>query len=96
LFDEKVFVWNTATGRLVRTFDLGTSRAHYRHASVTAVSRDGKLVAAGLAQRAISSGDIGVERGGIKVWDAATGKLRFTLRGHEGAVYALTFSPDDR
>jgi WD40 repeat protein len=96
LFNETVFVWNVATGRLVRTFDLEESRAHYRHAAAVAMSRDGKLVAAGLAQRAVSSGDVGPERGGITVWDAATGKLRFTLRGHDGAVFALTFSPDDR
>jgi WD40 repeat protein len=97
LFSETVFIWNAATGRVVRSFDLvGESRAHYRHAAAVAMSRDGKLVAAGLAQRAVSSGDIGPERGGIAVWDAATGKLRFTLRGHDGAVFALTFSPDDR
>jgi WD40 repeat protein len=96
LFNETVFIWNTSTGRLVRKFDLGESRAHYRHAAAIAVSRDGKLIAAGLGQRAVSSGDVGAERGGIEVWDTATGKLRFTLRGHDGAVFALTFSPDDR
>lgn len=96
LFDEAVHLWNVATARLVRTFEMDAGRAGYRHAASVAVSRDGKLVAGGLAQRAVSSGDIGPERGGIMVWDTATGKLRFTLRGHEGAVLALTFSPDDR
>jgi WD40 repeat protein len=96
LFNETVFIWSAGTGRVVRSFDLGESRAHYRHAAAVAMSRDSKLVAAGLAQRAVSSGDVGPERGGITVWDAASGKLRFTLRGHHGAVFALTFSPDDR
>jgi WD40 repeat protein len=48
-----------------------------------------------VAQHAVSSGDIGAEHG-IKVWDAATGRLRFTLRGHDGGVGAVTFSSDDR
>ncbi|HXW26555.1 MAG TPA: WD40 repeat domain-containing protein, partial [Xanthobacteraceae bacterium] len=71
LFDETVFVWNTATGKVVRKLDLGAGRAHYRHAGALALSHDGKTLAAGLAQRAVSSGDIGPERGGIVVWDAA-------------------------
>jgi WD40 repeat protein len=96
LFDEEVIVWNLASGRVERAIDMCCGHAHYRHAASIAVSRDGKLLAAGLAQRAVSSGDIGPERGGIEVWDRATGKSRFTLRGHAGAVPALTFSPDDR
>jgi WD40 repeat protein len=96
LFDEKVFAWNLASGRVVRAIDMCCGHAHYRHAGSVAVSGDGKLIAAGLAQRAVSSGDIGPERGGIEVWDLSTGKSRFTLRGHAGAVFALTFSPDDR
>jgi WD40 repeat protein len=96
LFDEEVIVWNLASGRVERAIDMCCGHAHYRHAASIAVSRDGKLLAAGLAQRAVSSGDIGPERGGIEVWDRATGKSRFTLRGHAGAVLALTFSPDDR
>jgi WD40 repeat protein len=96
LFDEKVFAWNLASGRVVRTIDMCCGQAHYRHAGSLAVSHDGKLIAAGLAQRAVSSGDIAPERGGIEVWDLATGKHQFTLRGHAGAVTALAFSPDDR
>jgi WD40 repeat protein len=96
LFDEEVIVWNLASGRVERAIDMCCGHAHYRHAASLAVSRDGKLLAAGLAQRAVSSGDIGPERGGIEVWNRATGKSRFTLRGHAGAVPALTFSPDDR
>lgn len=96
LFEEKVLAWNLASGRIVRTIDMCCGHAHYRHAGSLAVSRDGKLIAAGLAQRAVSSGDIEPERGGIEVWDLARGRSRFTLRGHGGAVLALTFSPDDR
>jgi WD40 repeat protein len=60
------------------------------------MSRDRKLVAAGLGQRHISSGDIGPERGGIHLWDTDTGKLRMTLRNQRGAITALAFSPNDK
>jgi WD40 repeat protein/HEAT repeat protein len=32
----------------------------------------------------------------VKVWDAATGKEVFSLRGHTGAVRCLAFSPDGK
>ena len=92
--DNGVFLWNVAAGRLVRTFTRDTLAGHVDVASV-AVSHDGKLIAAGLAERARSSGDIGAERRVI-VWDLATGKLRFDLRGHTRGIGAVTFSPDDR
>jgi hypothetical protein len=55
-----------------------------------------KKIAAGLGQRATSSGDIGAEHGGILLWDADTGKLRTTLRNQRGAITALTFSANDK
>jgi serine/threonine protein kinase len=32
----------------------------------------------------------------VRVWDAATGRLRFALTGHDGPVWAVKFSPDGR
>jgi WD40 repeat protein len=32
----------------------------------------------------------------IKVWDASTGAVRATLRGHSGEVSAVAFSPDGK
>lgn len=96
MFDSDVFIWNVGGGKAVRTFDMGDLVAGYRYASTLAMSRDDKTLAAGLTQRAVSSGDTGAERGNIVVWDVATGKLRFTLRGHAGAIYALAFSADGR
>ena len=32
----------------------------------------------------------------VRLWDAATGGARATLKGHEGMVYAVAFSPDGR
>jgi WD40 repeat protein len=47
-----------------------------------AISPDGKTVAAGC------------EDGTIKVWDAATGEERHTLRGHQSPVTSLAIGPD--
>jgi WD40 repeat protein len=80
MFDSDVFIWKLATGKVVRVFDMGELVAGYRYATALALSRDGKTLAAGLGQRAVSSGDRGAERGNIVVWNADTGKLRFTLR----------------
>lgn len=92
--DSGVFLWNVTAGRWVRTFTRDSLAGHVNVSSV-AISRDGKLVVGGSAERARSSGDVGAERG-INVWEAASGKPLFTLRGHEEGVRAVTFSPDDR
>jgi WD40 repeat protein len=32
----------------------------------------------------------------LRIWDAASGKLALTLRGHDGAVGSAAVSPDGR
>jgi WD40 repeat protein len=96
MFDDDVFAWNIETGKIQRIYKMPNGLAGYRYATSVAASRDRKMVAAGLGQRAMSSGDIGVERGGILVWDADTGKLRHALRSQRGAITALTFSAGDK
>jgi WD40 repeat protein len=96
MFDDDVFVWNIETGKIQRIYKMPNSLAGYRYGTSVAMSRDRKLVAAGLGQRHVSSGDIGPERGGILVWDADTGKLRTTLRNQRGAITALAFSANDK
>jgi len=92
--DSGVFLWNIDAGGPPRAFQYDTLAGHVHFTSV-AISHNGSLVAGAIAQHALSSGDSGPERS-IRVWDAATGKLRFTLRGHDGAVARVTFLPDDR
>jgi len=92
--DAGVYTYDIATGRLIGSFEREFLAGHVNTASL-ALSGDGKLIAAGPGQRAVSSGDVGQETG-IHVWDVASGKLRFVLRGHEGNVYALAFTPDGR
>lgn len=96
MFDDDVFVWNIEAGKLQRIYKMPNGLAGYRYATSVAVSRDRKLIAAGLGQRATSSGDLGAEHGGILLWDADTGKLRTTLRNQRGAITALAFSANDK
>lgn len=96
MFDDDVFVWNIDSGKVQRIYKMPNGLAGYRYATSIAMSRDRKLLAAGLGQRAVSSGDIGPERGGILIWEADTGKLRTTLRNQRGAITALAFSPNDK
>ncbi len=49
-FDDDVFVWNLDSGKVQRIYKMPTALAGYRHASSVAMSRDRKIVAAGLAQ----------------------------------------------
>jgi WD40 repeat protein len=92
--DSGVFLWNIEAGGPPRAFQYDTLAGHVHFTSV-AISHDGSLVIGALSQHALSSGDTGPERS-IRVWNAATGKLRFTLRGHDAAIARVTFSPDDR
>ncbi|MGE0260940.1 MAG: WD40 repeat domain-containing protein, partial [Alphaproteobacteria bacterium] len=96
MFDDDVFVWNIDSGKVQRVYKMPNGLAGYRYATSVAMSRDRKIVAAGLGQRSVSSGDIGPERGGIHLWDADTGKLRTTLRNQRGAITALAFSQNDK
>ena len=38
----------------------------------------------------------GGEENTVKIWDVQTGRELHTLRGHNGDVYAVAFSPDGR
>ncbi len=92
--DAGIYVVDIAAGKIVKSFEREFIAGHVNTASL-ALSPDGKLIAAGPAQRAFSTGDVGQETG-IHVWEMGSGKLRFILRGHEANVHALAFTPDNR
>jgi WD40 repeat protein len=93
--DEGVYTFSAETGR--KLSDLARDDLVAGHVSTgsVAVSADGALMAAGPGQRAVSSGDIGAERR-VQVWNAASGKMRYLLSGHEANVNALVFTADGR
>src|SRR5262249_34057325 len=72
------------TGKEVRTLAGAGDDSDVPHLPCLAWSPDGKTVAGA------SSG------GRVRLWNAADGKLRRTLRGHSGEVRAVAFSPDSK
>lgn len=76
-----VQVWETATGRCLRTMEGPNAMAD----SNLAFSPDGKRLAVAYEQDK-----------SVLIWDAETGKVIRTLTGHENRVVAVTFSPDGR
>jgi WD40 repeat protein len=81
--DEKsgtVTVWDTLTGKAVRTL-RGPIHSTYR----VAFSPDGRRVASG------SNFDRAV-----RVWDLATGEEVLTISGHRWVVSSVAFSPDGK
>jgi WD40 repeat protein len=85
----EVIVWETSTGKRVRTIELPG-------ASVNSVrfSPDGAWVAAGVGRWLDSPR--GFHRGEVKVWDVASGQQRLSLGAGLAAVYSVAFSPDGR
>ncbi|KAL4869265.1 hypothetical protein BDV12DRAFT_196507 [Aspergillus spectabilis] len=62
--------------------ELHTLEGHFDWVQSVAFSQDGQLLASGSYDRT------------IKLWDPATGTLKYTLEGHSGPVQSVTFSQD--
>jgi WD40 repeat protein len=77
--DETVRLFDVASGATIRTLDVGGA------VEALAISGDGRF----LACAATRFGDWTV-----KVYQVASGALDQTLRGHEGGVLGVAFSPD--
>src|SRR5207249_2102239 len=86
-FVGEVIVWETSTGKRVRTFTLPG-------ASVNGVcfSPDGKTVAAGLGRW--TDDPRGFHQGEVKVWEVTTGQERLSPDAGLAAVHGVAFSPD--
>ena len=76
-------VWDAATGRELFKLPHGIAVRGF------AFSPDGKRILTG-------GGDVGPQLNEAKLWDAATGKLLHTLKGHTGWVTGVAFSPDSK
>ncbi len=76
-------LWNTDTGTLIRTIQVGTSKL--TAVAAVAFSPDGHRLATGRSD------------GAVQLWDADTGtQLGQTLSGHTAGVWDVAFSPDGR
>jgi WD40 repeat protein/serine/threonine protein kinase len=87
LMQRHVKVWDAATGKELRPWPSEGGIV-----GNLAISPDGHyLAAAVLAGNVFDPLDSVTE---VRVWDAATGKERSVLRGHNGRVELVAFSPD--
>jgi WD40 repeat protein/serine/threonine protein kinase len=78
---KELMIWNAVSGQEILTIPDA--------ARLVVFDPEGKRLAA--------AGGSDVGRGfAIKIWDAATGKELYTLRGHTSLVLAVAFSPDGR
>jgi WD40 repeat protein len=77
---DHVHVWEAATGRPVASLAGGARPG----ASNAAFAPDGRTLATASAD------------GTVRLWEAATWKVRTEFRGHRDRVTALAFGPDDR
>jgi RNA polymerase sigma factor (sigma-70 family) len=93
-WDDHLRVWDPATGR-----QKGSVYAHRGGADAVVFSPDGLTLAS-------CGGDHGGEQGGVhpelsgpgevKLWDAATLRLKATLTGHVKWIHSLAFTPDGK
>jgi WD40 repeat protein len=84
----EIKVWDRATGQVKATL-----RGHRSRVRSVAFSPDGKLLASG--GEAEDHG-LAKARGEIKLWDAATGKLKAVIKSLTGPVESMVFSPDGK
>jgi WD40 repeat protein len=84
----EVKVWDMATGKVNLTL-----KGHKYPVRSVAVSADGSIIVS-------ASGDLGSQIDGkagpgeLKVWDAATGKVKFNLEGHKSGIESVALSAD--
>ncbi len=89
--DGDILIWDTKTGSLERTLPKGTDTVY-----ALRYSPDGRLLASGHGFPPLEEVDHMRGRGVVRVWDAATGEVLRTLRGHTQNVMGVAFSPDGR
>ena len=90
--DRTIRLWNLNTGELIKTLT-----GHIENANTVAFSPDGNTIASGSGRLVYLGGGedqgtcVGQE---IRLWNAHTGELIKTLRGHTSVVNSIAFSPD--
>ena len=90
--DRTIRLWNANTGELIETFT-----GHVENVNTVTFSPDGNTIASGSGRLVYLGGGedqgtcVGQE---IRLWNANTGELLKTLKGHTSVVNSVVFSPD--
>jgi RNA polymerase sigma factor (sigma-70 family) len=91
--DHVARLWDTATGKEIRTFGEQTDRANAfapsRWVYCVAISPDSKTLATG-------DHTPGWALNTIRLWDVETGKETRKIQGHKGGILALAFSANGK
>ena len=87
--DGKVRLWNTTTGNLKVKLITDIDKIYQDHIAV--FSPDGNLIATGGSFSSKSQNRL---MGAVRLWDAATGKLKATFTTQNLPVTTVVFSPD--
>jgi WD40 repeat protein len=86
--DKTIKLWNVKTGK-----NTATLNGHTSIVNCLAFSPDGKTLASGSVhydQKTMTYS------GEVRLWDVASGTSIDTIRGHEGPVRSVAFSPDGK
>ncbi|MFO0846143.1 MAG: PQQ-binding-like beta-propeller repeat protein [Gemmataceae bacterium] len=92
----RVSVWDAETGKKQAVYD-----GHAGRVQAVALDRTGKVATSSHEPKEVTEARFGrgvftAIPGIVKVWDAETGKERFSLTGHPSTVYRVAFSPDGK
>jgi WD40 repeat protein len=91
--DGVISLWEVGTGReLFQVRDTGNESY-----TAFAFSPDGKtLASASAGHHFTGEGPHWVQESVVRMWDAATGRKLEALRGHQGSIASVAFSPDGK
>ena len=90
-YDGTIHLWDVATGAHKLMF-----KAHSSGVKDVAFSPDGQTLASGGTEGYFISDGHKVSIGGLHLWDANTGHLLHSLKGHERSVTGVAFSSDGK
>jgi WD40 repeat protein len=83
IFGKTIQFRDADTGNILRALPLNGTLFDF------VFNSDGKQLACAISDRTKSLG----AGGSVEIWDVESGKVLKTLRGHEGTIYGICFSP---
>jgi WD40 repeat protein len=102
--DATIKLWDIATGREIRNFELHDNEIPLIAKQITslAITHNGKYLLSGSGSLSLSAEEIRVNTGikinsfPLKMWDISTGQEIRTFKGHSETIKSISVTPDDR